>query len=162
MPHRDGCEDRQLFPGRSAPAKRGGRGPACAVNRLLCPSTRPGRPSAVLPSRGGSPRAGRMALIGKARADRSTLLIAPIGAAHARAGAAARSAALSGRYLCSPPPSGRAAVVGHLHPLARISGRATRRGVAWCETASGRAQCSRYDVCRFVSVAQPDLWPARR
>jgi hypothetical protein len=52
------------------------------------PVNPPGRPSAVLPSRGGSPRAGRMALIGRARAGRSTLLIASIGAAHARPGAA--------------------------------------------------------------------------
>jgi hypothetical protein len=72
------------LPWEVGPRKAGGRGPACAVNRLLCPSTRPGRPSAVLPSRGGSPRAGRMALIGKARADRSTLLIAPRSARRTR------------------------------------------------------------------------------
>jgi hypothetical protein len=73
---------------------------------------------------------GRMALIDEGRAGRCTLLIAPDrrDALACGSGLNTRSATLSGRHLCSPPLTGRAAAVGHLHPVARISGR--RRNLA--------------------------------
>jgi hypothetical protein len=72
----------------------------------------------------------REALIDEPRAGRSTLVIAPErpGALASGGGLNTRSAALSGRHSCSPPLSGRAAAVGHLHPAARISRR--RRNLA--------------------------------
>jgi hypothetical protein len=141
MPHRDGCDDRQLFPGRSARAKRAGADDTCLRSQPSAVSVNPPRTAF-----GSPPFQGRLAWCGPDGAHRSGARW-PLHAAdrldrrRARASASGkntRSAALSGRYLCSPPPSGRAAVVGHWHPLARTSGRATWRGVASCETENGR------------------------
>jgi hypothetical protein len=162
------------LPGRSARAKRRqGTTPLCAVSRpaLVCCARQPA-PNGLRQSLPGEARhrAGRMALIDEARAGCSTLLIAPDrrDALASGSGLNTRSAALSGRHLCSPPLTGRAAAVGHLQPVVRIS-RGWRSLARRCFVRNGErlaafaadAGGSMFAIRRLSMCAGcGSLWPA--